>query len=179
MQIPSLFTKWFSKQNIVLREEISVLRKQNTDLKIDKEILNEEINVLKIKNEDLQIDNEIFNEEIKTYMNKIADIKNGNLILINEEEKKKLEKKIEKLEKAYDSLQKMLSEEESLSGICYDGLSDYYYEKYYTIIEAFKNALKDNFHLNIELPSVEEIEKLNRSKQNELIEEAIRLGRYC
>jgi signal transduction histidine kinase len=58
-------------------------------------------------------------------MKKVADIKNGNLILINEEEKKKLEIKVEMIEEAYNSLQDMLSEEECDSGICYYGLSDY------------------------------------------------------
>ncbi|MDF2879713.1 MAG: hypothetical protein K0R54_270 [Clostridiaceae bacterium] len=157
MEISKLFTRWFPKQNKVLKEEINALIKQN---------------------EDLRIDNEVLNEEINTYKNKVDGIKNGKLILINEEEKKKLEKEVEKIEKAYDLLQDMLSEEENMSGICYDGLSDYYYERYYTTIKAFKNALKDNFQLNIKLPSVEEIERTNKIQENKLTEDAIKLGRY-
>ena len=89
-----------------------------------------------------------------------------------------LEKEIEELEKAYRELRNMLSHEENMSGICYDGLVDYFYEKYYIPIKAQKDALKDNFRLNIILPSVHEIDELKKKIQNELIENAKKHGCY-
>lgn len=104
--------------------------------------------------------------------------KQNNLILVDSEEKKKLEEQIEILEKEYLLLQKMLFNEECKSGLCYDGLVDYYYEKYYIDIKEFKNALDNGFKLNIKLPTKEELELENMNQQAEITEYAIKLGRY-
>lgn len=136
------------------------------------------INDLNKENEALRIENKVLKEEMNSYKDKVVDIKCGKLILISNKEKKILEKHIENLEKEYVSLQNMISEEERMSGICYDGLSDYYYAKYYVAINAFKNALKDDFKLNINLPSIEDIKQINKSKNINITENAIELGRY-